>query len=728
MIRKQAIQIIFILSFILSNHASAQMIIEKEKAVLAINWNNFMEKQDLIWNYLPTSECQGAFLGNGHMGLLIFKQQEENALIFKTTYSNLTTEIHSAETASSSAGYFRLKPKGKILKGSMRLDLWNAEAETEITTSEGSIHLTSFVHADEMVLINRATVTGAENNFEWEWIPVSTNHDLQNTTTSLTPDGGKSTMKNSQNITTILWYDQKRSDQRTLYVTINQSEKDTTATERGKNIFRTLLWKGYNRIRAAHRNWWHDYYAASFISLPDAKLENYYWIQMYKLGSLMRPDSPVSNRYGLWPVDSAATNPPQWTRDLMLPYWPLYGSNHTDMALSLERSFFEREGHVQEENDETIKTKKNFLNYVLHRNTVRKEERKDSLFEKSDLAWICHNLWLLYRHRMDDHSLVHLYPVLKQTVGQYLQNIERDSLGTYHLPAVWIPDYGYVTDYSYDLALLKWGCQALISISNRLQINDPEVTHWRHILRNIAPIPMDKTGLLIGQNTPIQESRSSYAHLIAVYPLYLIQSEKPDQSKLIEKSLSNWLSQGKLLQGYSYAGASSAYSAIRQGNQALRYLKLLTDFRITDNTLYGKNEQSLISPIAGAQSILDMLIQSWQGIIRVFPSLPSEWKNVCFYHLRTEGAFLVNAERKDGKTQFIEITNDKGELCTVELDFDNPHFETSRKIKITRIANRIYNIPIRKGESVRIYPQKTNPTFTIEPIVHRNSNFFGDNN
>ena len=82
----------------------------------------------------------------------------------------------------------------------------------------------------------------------------------------------------------------------------------------------------------------------------------------------------------------------------------------------------------------------------------------------------------------------------------------------------------------------------------------------------------------------------------------------------------------------------------------------------------------------------------------------------------------------EDKTKFIEITNDLGELCTVEIDFDNPHFETARKIKITRIADRIYNIPIRKGESVRIYPKNTNPSFTVGPIAHKHSNFFGDNN
>ena len=349
-------------------------------------------------------------------------------------------------------------------------------------------------------------------------------------------------------------------------------------------------------------------------------------------------------------------------------------------------------------------------------------------WKTSELAWICYNLWQNYRYKMDDQTLEQLYPILKQTTNNYLQKIQKDSLGVYHLSAVYLPNYGLVTDYNYDLALLKWGCHTLISIANRLQINDPQIIRWRHILKNLAPIATDKNEILIGKDTPIKKSTESYAHLISIYPLYLLNIDNPQNKKLIEQSLDAWLRLGNLLQGYSYAGASSAYAAIKEGNQALRFLKLLTDYRITNNTLYCKNEQTIMSPITGTQSILDMIIQSWGGTIRIFPSLPAEWKNIKFYKLRSEGAFTISAERTNGKTNFIEITNEMGELCTVEIDFDNPHFETARKIKITRIADRTYNIPIRKGESVRIYPSGTHPTFTLTPITHSKGNFFGDKN
>lgn len=723
---------LFLLFFILVNMlyqlpVAAQMMVEKEKAVLAINWQNHLKQYDLIWKNLPTDWHEGAYMGNGNIGLLLFKDPDSNALILHIGTTNMNS-LELTDKDLFSPGYFRLEPNGKIISGSMRLSLWNAETETKIITSTGTINLTSFVHADEMVMINRTTTTGKEDSFKWTWIPTSNKGKKFSLSTYLAPEGGKCILTAAQkNKTTILWYDQKKSNHRTLYITLNHSYKDTVATELGKNVFRNQLRKGYNRVKAAHRNWWHDFYTASFIAIPDAKLENYYWLQMYKLGTLARPNSPMINISGLWQKEFASKA--VWPPRVLLPYWALNGSNHVDLASSLEDIYIsENQGT---DNMARLRTKRVFLENLFRKNTMDYSyatKKRNSVWETSDLVWICYNIWIHYRYKMDNQTLESLYPILKQTINKYLQNIIKDQEGTYHLPAVFLADYGYVSDYNYDLALLKWGCQTLISISNRLQINDAQVAEWRHILKNLAPISTDKNGILIGRNTPLRTSISSYAHLISIYPLYLINIENQENERLIENSLNTWLKQGNELQGYSYAGASSAFSAIRKGNQALRYLKLLTDYRLTKNTLYCKEENSIVSPIAGTQCILDMLIQSWGGKIRIFPALPDKWKNVKFYHLRTEGAFLVSAERFNGETKFIEITNDLGELCTVEIDFDNPHFETARKIKITRIADHIYNIPIRKGESVRIYPKNTNPSFTVGPIAHKHSNFFGDNN
>ncbi len=55
-----------------------------------------------------------------------------------------------------------------------------------------------------------------------------------------------------------------------------------------------------------------------------------------------------------------------------------------------------------------------------------------------------------------------------------------------------------------------------------------------------------------------------------------------------------------------------------------------------------------------------MLLQGHHGIIRLFPAVPGEWKNVSFMKLRTEGAFLVSAEMRQGLVSRVVVLAEKG--------------------------------------------------------------------
>ena len=82
---------------------------------------------------------------------------------------------------------------------------------------------------------------------------------------------------------------------------------------------------------------------------------------------------------------------------------------------------------------------------------------------------------------------------------------------------------------------------------------------------------------------------------------------------------------------------------------------------------------------AAAQAVHEMLLQSWGGIVRVFPSLPKDWREVSFENLRTEGAFLFSAKRKAGRTVSIEIVSEKGGMLYLKNPFGTNDIEWSHK-------------------------------------------------
>lgn len=716
-----------LIGVIIPLYGGAQVLPEKEKTTLALNWEDFMSRQNMIWNRLPENRNEAPFMGNGKLGLMIYKDPGSNALLFATGHTQVTNHLKDESILGGEllpTGNFILTPAGRILKGKMTLDLWNAETTTELWTDRGKINIISLVHADEQVIINRITTEGNEPQPEWTWKPAAQEESTSKQKeykrrfihSDTYPEGGISSFRSpSGGETAALWYLSKQKEANTLYITINHAFPDTLATELGKSEFRMVLRKGYKRVRNAHRNWWHNFYSASFVTLPDGMVENFYWAQMYKMGSAMREDGlgiihgePYAV-YNEWPNRL-------WNFNVHSIYMPINGSNHNELAQPLENAFY----YPSENENDTTSTWKRILYRFSHKNDrALPPAIKEEDIENGQLVWACQNLWTIYRHKMDDHLLRYkLYPLLREATNRYVEQLHEGTDGHYHLTTADDSGRDSVTDNNFDLAMLRWGCQTLLSISRRLQIDDPQITEWQRILKKLTPLQCHNMIL-----TPDRTHPELPLHLLSIYPLHTLTVEQKGQKELIHKSITDWVQKNENTAGFPYVTASSLYAAERNGTEALKQLHQMIRKQVMCNSM--TNTHDYTPGLAGAQAVINMLIQSWNGVLRIFPAVDKSWQNVAFYHLRTEGAFLVSAQKANGKTTFVEVTNTAGELCTIELDFDNPAFETSRRIRITRIGNRTYNIPIRKGESVRIYPRKTHPDFEIHPTENNSETYFG---
>jgi hypothetical protein len=64
-------------------------------------------------------------------------------------------------------------------------------------------------------------------------------------------------------------------------------------------------------------------------------------------------------------------------------------------------------------------------------------------------------------------------------------------------------------------------------------------------------------------------------------------------------------------------------------------------------------------------TINEMLLQSHEGVMRVFPAWPRE-KPARFARLRAPGAFLVTSELHDGEVRSILIESERGRPCRLQ--------------------------------------------------------------
>ena len=228
---------------------------------------------------------------------------------------------------------------------------------------------------------------------------------------------------------------------------------------------------------------------------------------------------------------------------------------------------------------------------------------------------------------------------------------------------------------------------------------------------------------MIGKDVPFSRSHRHYSHLLMFYPLYLLNAEQNGSKELMEKSVEHWHSLPGNILGYTYTGASSLYAAFGEGDKALEKLNGLFARTLRPNTMYMESGPVIETPLSGAQCIHDMLLQSWGGKIRVFPAVPSQWKDVQFKDLRTEGAFLVSAVRKGGKTSFIRIKSLAGEPCILRTDMANPVVKAGNAT-LTLQREGEYLLDLKKGESVILTAAGGNIP-VINPVGGEGENYFG---
>mgnify|MGYP001381139018 FL=1 len=716
-----------------------------------IDWKTFMSKQDMIWNRLPQTWYEAPFMGNGSMGTYICKEPGKNAI--RIDVNNSLVHDHRKDDKSIYGrcrlliGYFLLQPVGEISSGTMRLDLWNAETRSCIRTASGEIRLKAYVTSESPYIIVEAEVTEGEKDFRWQFYPESTDSPRQlnairkksknhlkkdyvsNPPSQLYERNGLDycwqPLLNGGGTATV-WKEMRKGNKRILVISNAHSFPEMNALQKAETALTNLQIADLPALRQAHQDWWHAYYPQSFISLPDKKIENFYWVQIYKLASATRIGGGLLDNSGPWQVLTPWPNA-WWNLNVQLSYWPVYTSNRLELGMPIVDVVNDNFENLINNVPEAYRKDAAALPVATDFNLVGTDIRvpgSKPFAQVGNLPWLCHNLWLQYRYSMDETILRNvIFPTLRRAINFYIPFLEKDEQGILHLKETYSPEYGNTKDCNYDIALLRWGCETLLETCRILSIDDDLCLTWQHIVDNLTNYPQNENGIMIGKDVPYSHSHRHFSHLLMFYPLYLLNAEQQGSKELLEKSIEHWHSMPDNILGFSYTGASLLYAAFGEGNKALEKLNGLFALTLRPNTMYMESGPVIETPLSGAQCVHDMLLQSWGKKIRVFPAVPSQWKNIQFKDLRTEGAFLVSAVRKEGKTINIQIKSLAGEPCTLQTDMKNPIVKIGNATLTTKGENE-YTLDLKKGETVTITTQ-TDAIFAISPVDGEGQNFFG---
>jgi len=433
----------------------------------------------------------------------------------------------------------------------------------------------------------------------------------------------------------------------------------------------------------SHLAWWTAFWDQCSLQLPDSLMEKQWYLERYKLGCVARKGAPPITLQAVWTADEGRL--PPWKGDVhndlntQLSYQPVFSENDAEGAASFTdwlwhirgactdyaKGYFGVDGlNVPGVSTLTGAPMGGWIQYALSPTTG---------------AWMAQYFHWQWKYWMDPRFLEErAYPYVS-AVASYLEHITYTKPGQSGrlLPLSSSPEIfdnstqaWFRLNTNFDQSLMVFLFNAASEEAAALG-KTAEATHWKELAGEMGPLNTDSTGLTIAPGMPLTESHRHMSPYMAIYPLGLLTPDRSADKSIIDRSLShleqlgtrNWV-------GYSFCWAGSLFARAYQGDSAARYLKIFATNFCSSNSFHLNGDQkggqysaftyrpfTLEGNFAFATGIQEMLLQSYNGYIRVFPAIPTAWKDVTFHRLRTEGGFLVDAALNDSLHITVRATH-----------------------------------------------------------------------
>ncbi|MBQ0005983.1 MAG: hypothetical protein KBS57_01075, partial [Alistipes sp.] len=463
--------------------------------------------------------------------------------------------------------------------------------------------------------------------------------------------------------------------------------------------------RGVSKDYDSHLEYWNSFWNASCVTVPDPVIQKQYDNELYKLGSTSRKDSRPISLQAVWTADNGLL--PPWKGDYhndlntQLSYWPVYVGNHLDEGEAFlkylwdcrdtfrryARNFFEVDGIM-----------------VPGVSTLDGEPMggwAQYSFSPTTSAWVAQHFYLHWKYSADDTFLKEKgYPFVSE-VAEALKQLSYINADGYRvLPLSSSPEIfddsmeaWFHTMTNYYLSLIHFIFGAAAEMSEALGLSGDSAS-WKQCLSEWPALDIEDDALTFAHGFPYNVSHRHFSNAMAIFPLGLLDWDDGDESRRIIKATiarlddygPDWWC------GYSYSWLANLKACAMDGEGAAEALRIFAQCFCLPNTFHANGDQTksgksqftyrpftLEGNFAFASAVQLMLLQSRSGVIRVFPAIPADWKNVRFCHLRTRGAFLVSAEMSDGVVSSLEVYSEKGGRLCIEVPGQTEPFVSDTK-------------------------------------------------
>ena len=470
------------------------------------------------------------------------------------------------------------------------------------------------------------------------------------------------------------------------------------------------------KLLASHNAWWKSFWAKSCVELPDKKLELYWYAGIYAIACCARNKKFPPGIWGYSTADSMG-----WFGDYHLnynyeaPFYALTSSNHPELLECYSSPLNDFLPIGKQYAKEYLGIDGVYLPVGIGPLGMETDYRPDSkehshlfLGQKSNAAYatvIPMMHW--YGTRDKDFAKREYYDYLL-SVAEFWENYLVFEDGAYQIyndalnEVAWYagPDYmptGHDDkNPAVSKGLVRMLMKLMIDISNELGLNIEKIPKWQHILDHLPHVDVfEDQGEMVLRGTEGNDAILELP-LEYVYPIGEIGKYTTPElyvaARNTHKRLAIWDS-GNRFCSYYPAAARLGYSP----EEIISHIHEVIEMRGLPNGMFRYGGGGLENSAAVPGTVNEMLLQSYEGIIRLFPAWDKK-QNARFRGLRAKGGFLIDASLENGEIK-AEIISEQGMPLVIEA----PNSESilvmgdGQKIPMTK---QLVTVNTKKGERI----------------------------
>ena len=436
---------------------------------------------------------------------------------------------------------------------------------------------------------------------------------------------------------------------------------------------------GFEALRATHREWWHAFWRRGFVCTPWDRLERAWYSALYLQAGCCRPGRMSPGLQS----NLIKENYPAWNADfhnninMQILYWGQYTANRLELGEPLYRLMSEVLPRCKQ--DTAAYFKMRGARYPTSMGPDGVETAPGILLSTWIGAggWIAEHFWWHYRFSGDREFLEkYAYPVLKECALFYEDYLQEDADGKLSLfPSVFMEVAscavaGCGKNSSWDLPVVIRTFQMALAAAEELGVDPQRCARWRKLLPRLSSIPVDERGVWLEfADKGGLWHQWDWARFMAVFPMELVgRDHGPVELREQAQRTANELYEFRqdVRQGDPFLSTFGGFAGMILSVALFRLGQVQRGVEMAEHVCATVNPSGFINnPEAGhfevdappgfSVFLNEMLLQSHDGVLRVFPAVPASEANACFHSLRAQGGFLVTAERRKNLVQYVLV-------------------------------------------------------------------------